>query len=91
VFAFLWADGGSSRQIGTTNILQGGDAMLVLTRKIGQKIRIGDHIELTVLKVSGQTLRLGITAPAHTPIHRDEVYQRIEAEQRQHHPENVTF
>ncbi len=65
--------------------------MLVLTRKIGQKIRIGDDVELTVLKVSGQTLRLGISAPACTPVHRDEVYQRIETEQRDRRQQTAAF
>jgi carbon storage regulator len=55
--------------------------MLVLTRKAGQSIMIGDGIEIAVLSVSGEKVRLGITADKDVPIHRDEVYRRIEAEQ----------
>ena len=54
--------------------------MLVLTRKPGQSIIIGDGIEVQVLSVAGEKVRLGITAPRDVDIFRDEVYQRIEAE-----------
>ncbi len=55
--------------------------MLVLTRKPGQSIIIGDGIEVQVLSVAGEKVRLGITAPRDVDIFRDEVYHRIEAEQ----------
>jgi carbon storage regulator len=54
--------------------------VLVLTRKPGQSIIIGDGIEVQVLSVAGEKVRLGITAPRDVDIFRDEVYQRIEAE-----------
>ena len=54
--------------------------MLVLTRKPGQSIIIGDGIEVQVLSVAGEKVRLGITAPRDVDIFRDEVYERIEAE-----------
>jgi len=54
--------------------------MLILTRKPNETIRIGDDIILTVLGVSGQQTRLGITAPAGVAVHRQEVYERIRAE-----------
>lgn len=54
--------------------------MLVLTRKPGQSIIIGDGIEVQVLSVAGEKVRLGITAPRDVDIFRDEVYHRIEAE-----------
>ena len=54
--------------------------MLVLSRKKGERIRIGDAIHLTVLEVRGGTVRLGIDGPASVPIHRAEVYRRIQAE-----------
>jgi carbon storage regulator len=57
--------------------------MLVLSRKPGQRIRIAGTIELTVLKVCGSVVKLGFTGPTNVPIHREEVYQRIEAEQAQ--------
>ena len=51
--------------------------MLVLTRKPGQRIRIGDAIEVTLLEVSGDRVRLGFSAPPDVAIHRQEVYERI--------------
>jgi carbon storage regulator len=51
--------------------------MLVLTRKTGQRIMIGDQIEVAVLSVAGEKVRLGITAAKEIPIYRDEVYRRI--------------
>ena len=54
--------------------------MLVLTRKPGQSIMIGDEIEVQVLSVAGEKVRLGITAPREVGIFRNEVYERIEAE-----------
>lgn len=51
--------------------------MLVLSRKIGQKIMIGHNIELTVLDVRGDTARIGIEAPKSVTIHRKEVYEEI--------------
>ena len=54
--------------------------MLVLTRKLGQSIMIGDRVEVQVLSVAGEKVRLGITAPKDVSIFRDEVYDRIESE-----------
>lgn len=54
--------------------------MLVLTRKPGQGIMIGDGIEVRVLSVAGDKVRLGITAPRDVGIFRNEVYERIEDE-----------
>jgi carbon storage regulator len=54
--------------------------MLVLTRKPAQSILIGDGIEVQVLSVSGEKVRLGITAPRDVSIFRDEVLERIEEE-----------
>lgn len=52
--------------------------MLVLSRKLGEAIVIGDDITVTVLEVRGNQVRLGFTAPAEMPIHREEICQRIE-------------
>jgi len=57
--------------------------MLILTRKSGETIRINDDISVTVLSVSGQQVRLGITAPESVEVHREEIYQRIQAEQQE--------
>ena len=54
--------------------------MLILTRRPGESVKIGDDITVTVLGIKGNQLRLGFTAPAHVPVHREEVYQRIQAE-----------
>lgn len=54
--------------------------MLILTRRIGEAICIGDEVEVRVLGVSGQQVRLGITAPKDTPVHREEIYERIQRE-----------
>lgn len=54
--------------------------MLILTRKAGQSIRIGDKITLVVLEAAGNTMRIGIDAPREVPVHREEIYMRIQAE-----------
>ena len=54
--------------------------MLILTRRPGESVKIGDDITVTVLAIKGNQLRLGFTAPAHVSVHREEVYQRIQAE-----------
>jgi carbon storage regulator len=57
-------------------------SMLVLTRKTGQSIVIGDDIEITVLSNDGAKVRLGIQAPSEVPVHRSEVYLAIQAQGR---------
>ena len=57
--------------------------MLVLTRKMGQSVMIGDGVEVQVLSVAGEKVRLGITAPRDVSIFRNEVYDRIESEASQ--------
>ncbi len=57
--------------------------MLVLTRKPGQSIIIGDGIEVEVLSVAGEKVRLGITAPREVEIFRHEVYERIQEERKE--------
>ena len=54
--------------------------MLVLTRKIGEAISIGDDIKIIVMQVKGKQVRLGIKAGPNTMVHREEVYQRIQDE-----------
>ena len=51
--------------------------MLILTRRIGETIAIGDGIQVVVLGVAGSVVRLGISAPKHVPVHRQEIYERI--------------
>lgn len=51
--------------------------MLVLTRRVGEKIRIGDEIVITLLGVRGNQYKVGIEAPKHVSVHREEIWQRI--------------
>lgn len=56
--------------------------MLVLTRKVGEGIAIGDDIKIVVMQIKGKQVRLGIKASPSTVVHREEVYQRIQDENR---------
>lgn len=56
--------------------------MLVLTRKLGQSIVIGDEIEVVVLEVRGEQVRIGIRAPKTVAVHRKEIYDQIQEENR---------
>lgn len=57
--------------------------MLALTRKKGESIMIGDQVELVVLGISGEQVRLGILAPKSLTVHRKEVYEQIKAENKE--------
>ncbi|MCY8231413.1 carbon storage regulator CsrA [Priestia endophytica] len=57
--------------------------MLVLTRKIGESIRIGEDIELKIVDIDGEQIKLGINAPKHIEVHRQEVYEAIQMENEQ--------
>ena len=57
-----------------------GDPMLVLTRKIGEKVMIGDDVSVTILGLFGNHVRLGINAPKAVDIHREEIYVKIQNE-----------
>ena len=52
--------------------------MLVLTRRVGERVRIGSDVEVVVLEVRGREVRLGVAAPATVAIHREELYRRIQ-------------
>ena len=51
--------------------------MLILTRKVGESVLIGDDISITVLSVRGNQVKLGVQAPKEVSVHREEIYQRI--------------
>ncbi|WP_421853259.1 carbon storage regulator CsrA [Marinomonas sp.] len=57
--------------------------MLVITRRSGETINIGDDTEVTVLGIQGTQVRIGITAPKKISVHREEIYKRIQAEKLQ--------
>ena len=56
--------------------------MLILTRKLGESITIGDDIRVSVLGIRGRQVRLGIEAPVKVVVHREEIYVKIQAENR---------
>jgi carbon storage regulator len=51
--------------------------MLILTRRIGESVMIDDEVKITVLGVKGNQVRIGIDAPKHVSVHREEIYMRI--------------
>ncbi len=54
--------------------------MLILTRRVGESVVIGDDVDVTVLGVKGNQVRLGVKAPREISVHREEIYQRIRRE-----------
>lgn len=56
--------------------------MLILTRRVGETLKIGDDVNVTVLGVKGNQVRIGVDAPKHVAVHREEIYERIHKEKQ---------
>lgn len=57
--------------------------MLILTRRVGETLMIGDDVSMTILGVKGNQVRVGVNAPKEVSVHREEIYMRIQAEKKQ--------
>ena len=64
--------------------------MLILTRRIGETLMVGDDVTITVLGVKGNQVRIGVNAPKDVAVHREEIYERIQSEKAGNDSENET-
>jgi carbon storage regulator len=65
--------------------------MLILTRRVGETLMVGDEVSVAVLGVKGNQVRIGVNAPKEIAVHREEIYQRIQREKviNQHHDDDL--
>ncbi len=57
--------------------------MLILTRRVGETLMVNDDVHITVLGIKGHQVRLGIIAPKEVPVHRQEIYDKIQSEKKE--------
>ncbi len=55
--------------------------MLILTRRVNEKLMVGDEVTVTVLSISGNQVRIGVNAPRHVPVHREEIYDKVKRQE----------
>lgn len=65
--------------------------MLVLSRRVGETLMIGDEIKVTILEINGHQVRIGISAPKDVSVHREEVYRRIQGEIEKQKNSNLKY
>ena len=65
--------------------------MLILTRRVGETVVIGDDVTVTVLGVKGNQVRLGVNAPREVTVHREEIFERIKRERTEDEPQAAAY
>ncbi len=65
--------------------------MLILTRRVGETLMVGDEVTVTVLGVKGNQVRIGVNAPKEVAVHREEIYQRIQNEKEESNRKSDDF
>jgi carbon storage regulator len=73
---------------GCADVSKRSDSMLILTRRVGETLMIGDEVTVTVLGVKGNQVRIGVNAPRDVSVHREEIYDRIKRENGEGAPED---